>query len=255
MIAVFDSGLGGLLALRALQEKLPNEDLLYFGDTANLPYGDKSCRTIRRLAKHALSFVMRFRPRAILTACGTVSSVALPFLRQACDIPLYGVVESACEMAVKQSKSHRIGVIATAATIESFAYQDGIRRLCPCACVFASACPLFVPLIESGHTKNDPLVKEACRQYLLPFLTWEIDTLILGCTHYPLLAEAISSVLPDVTLIDAGRESALALCTSLPKNETQERGEIRFCVTEDPIGFANRSAVFLGAPAHPVFAV
>jgi glutamate racemase len=255
MIAVFDSGLGGLLALRALQEKLPHEDLLYFGDTAHLPYGDKSARAIRQLAKNALSFVLRFRPRAILAACGTVSAVALPTLRQESAVLLCGVAESACKAALAQSKTRRIGVIATAATIACGAYQDGIRRLCHGASVYAAACPLFVPLIESGHSATDPLVLEACRQYLSPFLEWEIDTLILGCTHYPLLAEAISSVLPNVTLIDAGRQAALSLCDALSPSEVEESGAVRFCVSEDPIGFSARATLFLGHPAKPVFAV
>ncbi len=261
MIAVFDSGLGGLWALRTLKERLPNENLLYFGDTARLPYGERSARTIKRFAHQDLQFLLRFSPRAVLAACGTVSSVALPFLRKECAVPLYGVVTPTVQSALKQSKHRRIGVIATTATVNSGAYQDAIHRLCPEASVYAVACPLFVPLIENGLCDRRDLVSAVCAQYLSPFRSWGVDTLILGCTHYPLLADAIASALPDVVQIDAGKEAANGLCEALfaqngtldaPKGET---GEVRFCVSEDPQGFSARSGVFLGVQASPVFLV
>ncbi len=258
MIAVFDSGLGGLWALRTLKERLPNEDLLYFGDTARLPYGDRNARTIRRFAHQDLDFLLRFSPRAVLAACGTVSAVALPSLRKRCPIPLYGVLSPTVRAAVKQSQNRRIGVIATTATVNSGAYQDAIHRLAPDAHVYAVACPLFVPLIENGLCDRHGLVSAVCRQYLTPFSAWGIDTLILGCTHYPLLSAAIAAVLPNVCLIDAGKEAAIGLCGALLARfgtleaPPDERGEVRFCVSEDPQGFSVRSSLFLGTQASPV---
>ncbi len=256
MIGVFDSGLGGLWALRALHECLPNEDLVYFGDTARLPYGDRSVRTIRRFARQDLQFLQQFSPRAVLAACGTVSSVALPLLQVESATPVYGVVEPTAREAVRKSKSGRIGVIATTATVTSGAYQEAICRLCPTAQVFCAACPLFVSLIESGLADRGDLVDAVCRQYLTPFLAWEIDTLVLGCTHYPLLSRAIAQVLPHTVQIDAGKQAALALCEALAEGENVcEQGQIRFCVSEDPQGFSARSATFLGYCANPVFLV
>ncbi len=252
MIAVFDSGLGGLCALRELQGRLPREDILYFGDTARLPYGNRSRQTLLRFARDDLRFLLRFAPRAILAACGTVSAVALPTLQAESPVPLMGVVEPTAAEALAKSTTRRIGVIGTCATVASDAYRAALLRQCPDTAVFSVACPLFVPLIESGAAQEASVVLPLCEAYLAPLREQRIDTLILGCTHYPLLSDFIAQVLPDVALIDAGRCAAAALVASLSPIDS-EQGATRFFVSDDPDAFATHARPFLGGYASPVY--
>ena len=252
MIAVFDSGLGGLCALRALRERLPREDILYFGDTARLPYGDRSKQTLLRFTRDDLHFLLRFAPRAILAACGTVSSVALPRVKDECPVPLYGIVAPTARQALQQSRTRRIGVIGTCATVASDAYRLALQALCPDVAVFSLPCPLFVPLIENGLAQEERIALPLCEHTLAPLRAQRIDTLILGCTHYPLLSHWITQVLGEVTLIDAARCGADALCDSLSDIDG-EGGQTRFFVSDDPASFAVRARPFLGEDAAPVY--
>ena len=252
MIAVFDSGLGGLCALRALRQRLGGEDILYFGDTARLPYGDRCEQTLLRFTRDDLRFLLRFAPRAILAACGTVSSVALPTVRAECPVPLFGIVEPTARQALLQSRTRRIGVIGTSATIASGAYQLALQALCPDVAVFSLACPLFVPLIENGLAHREDVALPVCEHSLSPLREQCIDTLILGCTHYPLLCDLIARVLGEVTLIDAAQCGAHALCDSLGEIDG-ERGVTRYFVSDDPDAFASRAQAFLGRRAAPVY--
>ena len=191
-IGVFDSGLGGLTVVKELNRLLPDEDIVYFGDTGRVPYGNRSRETIRRYAKEDEAFLLKQDVKVIIAACGTVSSVAAD-ISETLPIPFFEVVSHASKAAVKASKNGKIGVIGTAATIKSGKHREYILKENPNATVVCQSCPLFVPLVEEGwYSAEDGVVIETVRRYLEPMLDAEIDTLILGCTHYPLLTEAIS---------------------------------------------------------------
>lgn len=239
MIGVFDSGLGGLTALKELHALLPHTDLLYFGDTARMPYGGRSEKTLLRYTKEAVAFLVNAGASQILTACGTVSSVVLPFLRDASPVPLYGVVDAAARVA----NGRRIAVIATAATVRSHAFRDAIKKHHPSAAVCELACPLFAPMVENGLlSKDDPVVYELVRRALLPLRAFSPDTLVLGCTHFPLLSEVIKSVTAPARLIDVGKEAARTL---LPRTDKEE-GRVRICVSEANPAFRETASLFLG---------
>jgi glutamate racemase len=244
MIGVFDSGLGGLTALKELRRVRPDLDILYYADTARIPYGTRSPSTILRYGKEALTYLMGQGVDQILIACGTVSSVALPTLAPTCPLPLWGVIEPACEKAYRVSKTRRIGVIATAATIETGAFQTSLKRR-GVSLLWSMPCPLFVPLVENGHTsKEDEITRAVIRRYLEGAKRAEIDTLILGCTHFPLLAAAIHAFLPHITLIGAGEAAAHALCASHPR---VGHGALRMVVSDAPRDFRTHAESFLGS--------
>lgn len=248
MLGVFDSGLGGLSSVRKLAEILPNEDLVYFGDTGRVPYGTRSRDTIIRYAQQDLRFLETFAPRAILVACGTVSSVALDALRKATDLPVIGVVEPAVDAALAASRSRKIAVLGTPATVRSGCYAEKLKAKDPALSVFGQACPLFVPLVENGHLDpRDPITREAVKHYLDPVLAFGADTVILGCTHYPFLKRAIGEYVgKDIRLIDAGRESALAVKKILSGTvPPAEEGNQKFYVSDSPQGFADIARIFL----------
>ncbi len=212
-IGVFDSGVGGLTALRELRQLMPEETLIYFGDMARVPYGDRPRDVIVDFARQDVRFLRTFDLKAILIACGTVTTTSLEVLREENDLPIYGVVEPACRKAAEISKNGRIGLIATAASVRSGAYEKALGDARADAEMFAAACPKFVPLIEAGRFRpGDAELDAAVREYVGPLLEKGIDTLILGCTHYPMLTEVLRAFCgPDVALVSAGAESALAL--------------------------------------------
>ncbi|MEO8277365.1 MAG: glutamate racemase [Thermoanaerobaculia bacterium] len=249
-IGVFDSGVGGLTVAAALGARLPNERLLYLGDTARLPYGTKSAATVRRYTQVNLEFLEARGVKAVVVACNTASALALDGLEAT--LPVWGVIEPGAARAVATTRSGRVGVIATEATILSDAYGSALRRLAPRLEIFSQACPLLVPLIEEGWL-DDPVTLEIARRYLEPLLAHEIDTLVLGCTHYPLIAPLLAKIAgKDVALVD----SAAAVSDEVA-NELQQRGLLstdtsgashqdHFCVTDASARFARIAGDFLG---------
>ena len=251
-IGVFDSGLGGLTAVREIMEVLPGTEIVYFGDTGRVPYGTRSRETIIRYTRQNIRFLKTFHIKALLIACGTASSVALQEVAADEDFPVIGVVESAARKAVRITQNRRIGIIGTRATILSGSYDRLIRALDPQAVTFSAVCPLFVPLVENGWIEpGDEVARAIVRRYMQPLKAEGIDTLILGCTHFPLLAPFLSEELGDeVVLIDAGRETALACARSLEADDalnlTKKRGTCRFYVSDCPDDFSHVARIFLG---------
>lgn len=210
-VGVFDSGLGGLTVLRAIRRRLPAESTAYLGDTARVPYGPKAAETVRRYALEAAGFLLERGVKAIVVACNTATARALPDIQRCARIPVLGVVEPGGAAAVSASRGGRIGVIGTRGTVSSRVYHEVIRRLRPEAQVWEQACPLFVPLVEEGWTDGE-VARLTARRYLDPLLRRGIDTLVLGCTHYPLLRPLLADVAgPEVTLIDSAESTAAAL--------------------------------------------
>ena len=249
-VGVFDSGLGGLTAVRELARLLPGENIVYLGDTGRNPYGTRSNEVILRYTREDLAFLKKYDVKAILIACGTVSSVALGQLDKSLYPPIFGVVEGAARAAAKATKNGRIGVLGTQATIRSGAYEKRLRELMGEVQVTAEACPLFVPLVENGYIKkDDPLLTLAAEEYLAPLKAAGTDTVILGCTHYPIIRDCLQKLVPDMTLIDPGYEAAGALKTELTERgllSDEKQGRARFFVTDEPEPFARIGSLFLG---------
>lgn len=249
-IGVFDSGLGGLTAVREMLEILPNENIVYFGDTGRVPYGSKSTETISKYAMQDARFLKRQGVKMIVAACGTVSSVA-PDLTDELGVPYTGVVYPTCYTAVRTTKNGRIGVIGTAATIASHSYKNRIRQKHPEFTVIEQACPLYVPLVENGMTDpDDEIVRLVVKRYMAVMKENDVDTIILGCTHYPLLAEAIGREMGDgVTLIDSGKETALYTKKILEENRllrTESASPTsHFFVSDTPADFEKYAGIFL----------
>jgi len=216
-IGVFDSGLGGLSAVRELKRILPSESIIYFGDTARVPYGGKSEDVIVKYALQDMRFLLKHNVKAILVACGTVSSVAMTALRNATDTPIVGVVEAAASAAERASKNRKIAVLGTAATVKSRSYEKILKNKDSALDIVAKPCPLFVPLVESGHiSPKDKLTALAAEEYLSDVRRFGADTVILGCTHYPIIKDAIARKLRrGVSLIDTGKEAAIELARTL----------------------------------------
>ena len=207
-IGIFDSGIGGLTVVREVMRQLPDERIIYFGDTARVPYGPKSPDTVRRYSREISEFLTAQDVKAIVVACNTATAHALPMLQSELDLPVIGVVEPGARAAIAASRRHELGVIGTAGTIGSGAYERAIRQIAPNADIIARACPLFVPLIEEGWLDRDA-TRLVAREYLAPLQGAGVDTLVLGCTHYPLLKPLLSEILgPDVVLIDSAEETA-----------------------------------------------
>jgi glutamate racemase len=255
-IGVFDSGLGGLTAVRSLRQILPEENLIYFGDTARVPYGGRSRETLLRYARQDVRFLRSFDLKAILIACGTVSTTALTALQAENDLPIVGVVEPTCQRALLVTRTKKVGIIATLASVRSGAYEATLRRLDPEVEVIGTACPLFVPLVENGRFHpGDVVIETVAREYLEPMKAAGIDTLILGCTHYPLLTEIIGEIMgPGVTLVSAGEESAFELKRLLKgeelRNEESHRGEAEFYVSDRAEDFERMASLFLREDLH-----
>ena len=252
-IGVFDSGLGGLTAVREMRRLMPSENIIYFGDTSRVPYGGRSPEILLKYARQDVHFLRSFDIKAVLVACGTVSTTALPQLQAENDLPILGVVEPACRKAAAMTRNRRVGLIATAASVRSGAYERTLHRLDETIHVVSRACPLLVPLVENGrYQPGDAVIETVAREYLTPLMEAGVDTLILGCTHYPLLKDIIGEICgPGVTLIDSGAASARALRQQLAAEgqlTDRQQGETRFYVSDRPEDFEKLAAVFLEEP-------
>ena len=251
-IGIFDSGLGGLTVAHAIFERLPHDATIYFGDTARVPYGPKSAETVRRYSLEILAWLLAQGVKAVVVACNTSTAHALETLTGASPVPVIGVIEPGARAAVRAAGGRPIGVIGTAGTIGSGAYERAIRRLSPGARVVARACPLFVPLVEEGWFAH-PATRLVAGEYLAPLRAEAVAALVLGCTHYPLLRPLLGELMgPGVRLIDSAAETATAVAEALEGRgllAPADRGaavEHRFAVSDDPERFRAVGARFLG---------
>ena len=249
-IGVFDSGLGGLTAVHSLWRILPEEDLIYFGDTARVPYGSRSREAILKYARQDVRFLRSFDLKAILIACGTVTTTSLAALQAENDLPMVGVVEPTCRRAVLMTQNKRVGLIATAASVRSGAYEAALRRLDPEVTVFSRACPLFVPLVEEGWLDHE-VTRLTAQEYLKPVLAENVDTLVLGCTHYPLIKPLLQDVVgPEVRLVDSAitvaEQAARTLTEMGIANDGRSLPTYCYTVTDIPLRFQTIGERFLG---------
>lgn len=250
-IGVFDSGLGGLTAVRELRRILPGEDIVYFGDTGRVPYGTRGRDIIVEYAKQDIAFLLSKGVKAVIAACGTVSSTLPAEVAASLPVPYMGVVESAARAAVLATKTGRIGVIGTPATVASGSYPTAIRRLMPGAAITATACPLFVPLVENGYFGvQNPVTRLVAQDYLKNVKSAGVDTLILGCTHYPLIAPVLADLMgPGVTLVDVGRAAAQSARHMLERTgllRAPRQGKVEYYVSDSTEQFDRLAHIFLG---------
>ena len=258
-IGIFDSGLGGLTVVREVIRQLPHERIIYFGDTARVPYGPKSPDTVRRYSHEISAYLESQDVKAIVVACNTATAHALPMLQSELSIPVVGVVEPGARAAVAASSRRELGVIGTAGTIGSGAYERAIRAIAPDAHILVRACPLFVPLVEEGWLDKDA-TRLIAREYLGPLQDAGVDTLVLGCTHYPLLKPLLAEILGrDVVLIDSAHETAAETARVLgtrrllaPHAEPNENPVHRFIASDAPDHFLRLGQRFLGSTIESV---
>jgi glutamate racemase len=255
-IGVFDSGIGGLTVVHELVMRLPNEEIVYLGDTARLPYGTKSPETVLRFLRENLAFLKRKNVKMIVVACNTASSVALPKLLEEEDIPLVGVLLPGARAAAQATRTNRVGVIGTTATIRSGAYEDALWELQPAIKIWSRACPLFVPLVEEGW-HEDEITYLTAKRYLDSMADFNADTLVLGCTHYPVIKGIISRVVGDaVQLVDSAHETAAEVERILGKDglrsDLDRPGGITVYVTDIPYLFKEVGERFLRRPMEHV---
>ena len=259
-IGVFDSGVGGLTVLRELRRQIPGESLVYLGDTARVPYGTKSAPTVLRYAMEAAQFLCRQQHvKLIVVACNTASAVALETLRNKFEVPVVGVIEPGAMRAVEVTRNGHVGVIGTEGTVRSRAYERALKSLSPDVKVSSVACPLFVPLAEEGWAEHEVALL-AAKDYLAPLLEQGVDTLVLGCTHYPLLTKTLQRVVGEnVYLVDSARELAKAVSLLLADQQLLRQVEptatTRFFVTDIPLRFERVGGAFLGETLHNVTTV
>lgn len=251
-IGIFDSGIGGLTVVKQLLRMLPNENLVYFGDTARVPYGTKSKKLIRQYALEDAAFLMKFDIKLLVIACNSASAAAVDLLKSALPVPVTGVIDPGVHAAIRASRNRRIGVIGTTATIGSNAYNDSLKKLDPDVKVFGQPCPILVSLVEEGWS-GEEVTRLAVRKYLEPLLEARVDTLILGCTHYPVIKDLIQQEAgQDVRLIDSGEETALVVRGMLEKlnmeRKSAEPGAVDFYVSDIPGKFDEVGTRFLGQP-------
>ena len=249
-IGIFDSGVGGLTVFKEVASLLPEEDVVYFGDTARLPYGTRSRKTIVRYARECADFLMAEGAKIIVVACNTASSVAVEHLRTSLDVPVVGVVEAGAREGLRETRTKRIGVIGTRATVRSGSYRKAIHALDEAAIVVSRSCPLFVSLVEEGWT-DDAVTREVARRYLGFVRAARVDTLVLGCTHYPVLREVITETVgAKVRLVDSGKGVARYVRTVLTKEGIRSgrrgRAGYRFYVSDEPGRLTELSKRFIG---------
>jgi glutamate racemase len=242
-IGVFDSGIGGLTVVKALRDLLPHEDIFYLGDTARVPYGPKSPETVQRYAMELAGILTRKNAKALVVACNTVSSVAIPMLTKKFSVPVIGVIEPGARAALQATRNRHVGVIGTRATIRSAAYEKVLRAVDNNVRVSSRACPLLVPLIEEGLL-NDDVTDQMIMRYLEPLLADGIDTLVLGCTHYPLLTNAIArAVKRQIRLVDSAQNCARAVEKTLDRESLRapapNQGELHVALTDAADNFLN----------------
>ncbi|NJL89582.1 MAG: glutamate racemase [Coleofasciculaceae cyanobacterium SM2_1_6] len=246
-IGIFDSGVGGITVLREVYRHLPNESVVYFGDTARLPYGNRSRAEITEFMREIITWFETQEVKMVITACNTSDALALETIRQEFSLPILGLILPGARAAVKQGK--RIGVIATPATAQSNAYRRAIQEVDPTCQVWQVGCPEFVPLIEQNRA-NDPYTREVAEQYLRPLLQQQIDTLVYGCTHYPHLDRVLRSLLPShIKLVDPALHVATAAAQELEllgRTSTKPPTATRFCVSGSPSQFAQVAKQWLG---------
>ena len=250
-IGVFDSGLGGLTVVKELKKLLPQEDIVYFGDTGRVPYGTRSRETVTNYACQDINFLLEHDVKMIIAACGTVSAILPQSIISALPLPFTGVLLPAAQAACVSSLNGKIGVIGTPTTIKSGAYGKAIRAIRSEAVITGNPCPLFVPLVENGYIQNDnPVTRMVARDYLKVFGESDIDTLILGCTHFPIIHGIISDLVGDgVSLINPGEETArytAALLTKENMLSQPKEGSCRYYVSDSIEGFAENGSLFLG---------
>ncbi len=249
-IGVFDSGVGGLTVVKELIKELPKEDIIYFGDTARVPYGTKSPSTVKRYSIENTLFLLKFNVKLLVIACNTSSAIGLSLLQKFFSIPIIGVIKPGAKAAIRSTRNSRVGVIGTHATISSGAYEREIKHLNNNVKVLGQSCPLFVPLVEEGWIK-DEIAKSVAVKYLAPLKKKKIDTLILGCTHYPLLRPIIQDVMgKDVKLVDSAEETAKEAKDLLEecglKSDSKRKGSLKFYISDEPDKFALVGKRFLG---------
>lgn len=256
-IGVFDSGIGGLTVMRALMQRMPQESILYFGDTARVPYGVKSVETIAHYATQITEFLLAREVKLLIVACNTMAAVAAQAIRDLSPVPVLDVIEVGARVAARSSGGKQVGVIGTLATVASGAYERAIHAHDPSVTVRSQACPLFVPLVEEGWLAH-PVTRLTAREYLAPLLAERIDTLVLGCTHYPLLKPLLGEVTgPAVTLVDSAETVAAEAEALLAARGLTHRGMARheFFVTDVPQRFQRIGELFLGRSLEPVHVV
>lgn len=256
-IGIFDSGVGGLTVLKEIRQLLPQEDLIYFGDTARVPYGGKSIPIIRQFSLEITRFLESMKVKLIVVACNTASALTLDFLRRQTTIPMIGVIEPGVRAAIENPEFRKIGVIGTVATIRSEAYQNRIKRLRGGCEVFSKPCPLLVPLVEENLLKSN-ISRMALEMYLSEFKKLSLDALILACTHYPLLKPLIGEFLgPRVHLIDSAAETAKEVGEVLKARRLKapriKAGSEEFYVSDSPENFSTIGGYFLERPLSKVF--
>jgi glutamate racemase len=255
-IGVFDSGIGGLTVVRELVERLPNEEIVYFGDTARLPYGTKSPETVLRFSRQNLSFLKDKNVKLIVVACNTASSIALSTLVEEEEMPVVGVLLPGARAAARATRNKRVGVIGTTATIRSGAYETALREIEPAIEIWSLPCPLFVPLAEEGWLDNE-ITYLTAKSYLEPLAAFGADVLVLGCTHYPLLKDVIGRVVGEgVALVDSARETALEVERILGekglRNDSDAPGSIQVYVSDVPYLIREVGERFLGRPIERI---
>jgi glutamate racemase len=255
-IGVFDSGIGGLTVVKRLLSALPDENIIYFGDTARVPYGSKSNSTVIEYSLQDAKFLLSKNVKAIVVACNTASSIAINELKKSFDVPVIGMIGPGSKAAIKETKNKKVGVIGTRATISNAAYSGRIKSLDPSIEVYEKTCPLFVPLAEEGWIKHKATF-EIAEEYLKELRDIDIDTLVLGCTHYPILSEIIQEVIGNnVKLIDSGVASAEIVKEELQKidllSNNKKTGTVEFYVSDIPVKFTEIAGLFLGKPVNKV---
>lgn len=254
-IGMFDSGIGGLTVLKEVRGLLPNEHIVYLGDTARVPYGSKSPHTVTKYALQSASFLLTKGIKALVVACNTSAALSLGILKKKLPIPVLGVIDPGAREAVAHTKNGKVGIIGTRATIRSMAYERAIKRLNPTIVVVSKSCPLFVPIVEEG-LEGDQVARIMAHRYLADFKESGIDVLVMGCTHYPVLEDVIKNEMGSgVSIVHTGRETARALKDTLEKGDLLNpagKGGCEYYVTDSPELFREIGGRFLGGPLRHV---